>query len=148
MENITRKESGAISRSIKIEITSEGVDIARAVSYAFEIAAEIGFDKNTRFMIATAASELARNILFHATAGLIEIREIVKDSQKGVEIIAGDRGPGIADIAQAMQDHFSSNGGLGLGLPGVKRLMDDFEIESTPGAGTCVAARKWLKSVS
>ena len=95
-------------------------------------------------MIATAVSELVRNILKYAGNGEIWLRRIKEPSRRGIEIEALDRGPGIADCEAAMLDHVSSGGTLGLGLPGVRRMMDEFSLESTPGEGTRVTARKWI----
>ena len=95
-------------------------------------------------MIATTVSELARNILKYAGSGEICLRRVKKIGGRGIEIEATDRGPGIEDCDVAMQDHFSTSGTLGLGLPAVKRMMDEFSLESTPGEGTRVTARKWI----
>ena len=95
-------------------------------------------------MIATAVSELVRNILKYAGSGEIRLRRVKEKAGRGVEIEAVDHGPGISDCEAAMQDHFSSSGTLGLGLPGVKRMMDEFSLESAPGEGTRVTARKWI----
>jgi serine/threonine-protein kinase RsbT len=95
-------------------------------------------------MIATAVSELVRNIIKYAGSGEIRLRRVKKMGARGIEIEALDNGPGIADCEAAMQDHYSSSGTLGLGLPAVKRMMDDFSLESTPGEGTRVTARKWI----
>ena len=95
-------------------------------------------------MIATAVSELVRNILKYAGTGEIRLRHVKRMGQRGIEIEAIDQGPGIANCEAAMCDHYSSGGTLGLGLPGVKRMMDEFSLESTPGEGTRVTARKWI----
>ena len=118
-------------------------DVSRSALEAGRIARAIGFDTNVRQMITTATSELARNILKYAGRGEVQIAEIRRHNRVGIEIIASDRGPGIADVDRALSDHFSSSGTLGLGLPGVKRMMDELEIESEPGRGTRVVARKW-----
>lgn len=94
-------------------------------------------------MIATAVSELARNIVKYAGKGEIIIAPVQKGYRVGIEIIAQDRGPGMLNVEQAMTDHFSSGGTLGLGLPGVKRMMDEFEINSVLEQGTRVAIKKW-----
>ena len=95
--------------------------------------------------VATAVSELANNLFFHSDhGGVIEYYSIQADGRNGIEIIAQDDGPGIACIDSAMTDGFSTNGGLGGGLSGAKRLMDEFEIESTLGSGTRIIVRKWL----
>jgi serine/threonine-protein kinase RsbT len=95
-------------------------------------------------MIGTAVSELARNILKYAHTGEIWLRHVEGPKGRGIEIEALDEGPGIADTEAAMRDHVSTSGTLGLGLPGVARLMDEFSLDSAPGKGTRVKARKWL----
>ena len=96
-------------------------------------------------MIATAISELARNIVLYAGRGEIHL-EIIEDGDKqGVQVIAADSGPGISNVEQAMQDGYSTSGSLGLGLPGVRRLMDEMKIQSEVGKGTTVRARKWKR---
>jgi serine/threonine-protein kinase RsbT len=104
----------------------------------------MGFDETPSRLIATAVSELARNILKYAGTGEIRLRQVEGRSGRGIEIEAVDRGPGIEDLEAAMRDHFSSGGTLGLGLPGVRRMMDEFSLESTPGEGTRVTAVKWM----
>ena len=104
----------------------------------------IGFDELVCQMIATAVSELANNIVKYAGCGEIRIDSINPGSRTGIEVTARDRGPGIEDIQQAMADHYSSGNTLGLGLPGVRRMMDEFEITSEPGKRTMVTIRKWL----
>jgi anti-sigma regulatory factor (Ser/Thr protein kinase) len=117
----------------------------RSVIEASRIAREIGFSATEAQAISTAASELTRNILKYAGSGQLSIKEIgANDGRRGIEVTASDRGPGIADVDAAMSDHFSSSGTLGLGLPGVKRMMDEFEIESEPGRGTRVVIRKFI----
>lgn len=120
-------------------------DVARALLEARRFAKEIEFAEVETQMIATAVSELARNIIKYADKGEIIIDRIEKGYQIGIEIVAQDKGPGIADIKQAVADNYSSSGTLGLGLPGVKRLMDEFEIRSTEGQGTTVQIRKWRR---
>ncbi len=105
---------------------------------------ELGYDENSALMISTAVSELARNILKYAGKGEITIETVDTDSRFGIEVIARDRGPGIPDVEQAITDHYSSGGTLGLGLPGVRRMMDEFEVSSEPDVGTQVVVRKWL----
>lgn len=92
----------------------------------------------------TSASELARNILKYAISGTLSVKEEISGNKRGIEIIAHDRGPGIANIDEAMKDHYSSSGTLGLGLPGVKRLMDEFHIESKLDQGTRVRVIIWI----
>ncbi len=120
------------------------MDVAHAVLQTGTFCAALGFDKSRSQMVVTAVSELARNIVKFASLGELVLRTVTRGVSKGVEAVADDQGPGIEDLEQAMQDHFSSSGTLGLGLPGVKRIMDEFEIESEPGRGTRVTIRKWL----
>ena len=119
-------------------------DASRAALETTQYSLAVGFDDTPSRMIATAVSELARNILKYAGAGEILLREVEGRSGRGIEIEAVDRGPGIDDTEAAMRDHFSSGGTLGLGLPGVRRLMDEFSLESKPGEGTRVTAVKWI----
>jgi anti-sigma regulatory factor (Ser/Thr protein kinase) len=118
--------------------------VARCVVAVSQVAREIGFADAEANKIATAASELARNILKYAGKGELLVEQLHQKRRVGVAVIASDRGPGITNIDEALTDHFSSGGTLGLGLPGVKRMMDEIEIESKPGQGTRVCVRKWL----
>jgi serine/threonine-protein kinase RsbT len=120
------------------------MDVRRAVLESTRYSQQIGFEETSSRMIATAVSELVRNILKYAGSGKFRLCQVEKPSGRGIEIEVSDHGPGIADIDAAMSDHFSSSGTLGLGLPGVKRMMDEFSLESAPGQGTRVTARKWL----
>ena len=128
---------------IRIMVRDE-IGRAWSVMEARKAAKAIGFDENICQMIATAVSELANNIVKYAGRGEILMDRIIAGSRIGMEVIAWDRGPGIEDIQKAMTDHFSSGGTLGLGLPGVKRMMDEFELTSQPGKKTTVTIRKWL----
>lgn len=96
-------------------------------------------------LIATVISELARNILLYAEHGEVVLTLLDKGGKRGILIVAADEGPGIPDVARAMQDGYSTSGGLGLGLPGVKRVMDEFEIVSRVGRGTLVTTKKWKR---
>ncbi len=108
-----------------------------------ETAAQAGFSLTDMALIATAISELARNIVRYAKQGEITISRIEGSRSHGIMVIARDEGPGIRSTEQALQVGFSTSGSLGLGLPGVRRLMDDFEIHSKVGRGTTVTVRKW-----
>jgi len=130
--------SAELHRTIRTEI-----DASRAVLESTLYAREAGMGEAPSCMIATAVSELVRNILKYAGTGEIRLRQVKEVGGRGIEIEAIDRGPGIADCEAAMRDHFSSGNTLGLGLPGVKRMMDEFSLESTPGEGTRVTVRKW-----
>ena len=128
---------------IRIPVRNE-TGIAWSVMEARKAAIAIGFDEVICQMIATAVSELANNIIKYAGRGEILMDRIIAGSRVGMEVIARDRGPGIEDIQKAMADHYSSGNTLGLGLPGVKRMMDEIELTSEPGKGTTVTIKKWL----
>ncbi len=127
----------------RIPIRSD-LDVVAARQTGRALAARLGFSDVEQTMIATAISELARNILLYAQRGEITVDFAQKDRSKGICIVATDAGPGIPDIEKALQEGYSSSYGLGMGLPGTRRLVDDFEIRSEPGKGTTVMARKWL----
>ena len=118
-------------------------DIVLARQKGRALALEFGFTASDATLIATAISELARNIVSYAHRGQINLKIVNATTRKGLSIIASDDGPGIPDLSQAMRDGFSTSGSLGMGLPGVRRLMDEFEITSRPGRGTIVAVKKW-----
>jgi serine/threonine-protein kinase RsbT len=130
----------------RIQIASED-DIVRARQRARERARELGFGLVDQSRIATAVSELARNVVRYATDGRGEaqLRTLRTPDGVGLEITVSDRGPGIADIDAAMQVGFTSGTGLGMGLPGARRLVDDMEIDSALGRGTNVILRKWRR---
>jgi serine/threonine-protein kinase RsbT len=132
-----------MSTQRRLSIQTE-TDASRAALESTLYSRAAGFDDTPSRMIATAVSELARNILKYAGTGEIRLRQIEGRSGRGIEIEAVDRGPGIEDSEAAMRDHFSSGGTLGLGLPGVRRMMDEFSLESAPGEGTRVTAVKWI----
>lgn len=125
-----------------VRITDDS-DIVAARHQGKKLAAACGFSSSNITLIATAISELARNILEYAETGEVILSIVEENGKQGVEVVATDNGPGIADIDLAMQDGYSSGKGLGLGLPGTKRLMDEFSIDSTIGKGTTVVTRKW-----
>ncbi|EKO40522.1 MAG: anti-sigma regulatory factor (Ser/Thr protein kinase) [Solidesulfovibrio magneticus str. Maddingley MBC34] len=120
----------------------ESADNALAISVARHFAREMGFDDSQEFLIATAVSELATNILRYAGKGQMTFRVVEAGGRLGMEVVAIDGGPGIADIEKAMADHYSTGDSLGLGLPSVRRIMDSFQVESRPGLTICVG-RKW-----
>jgi len=131
--------------TIEIPIAEE-IDIIKAVFEAKDISRAAGFSKNSLWMVAIAVSELARNIFKYAGQGVIFIAPLNTPDRQGIEIRAEDNGPGIEDTEKAMQEHFSTGNTLGLGLSGVKRIMDEFTITSSPGNGTKITARKWSKN--
>ncbi|MDL4839057.1 anti-sigma regulatory factor [Aquibacillus rhizosphaerae] len=128
--------------SVKIQ---QEWDIVGARQIGRDRAKALGFGTVDQARIATAISELARNIYLYAKNGKIVFETIDDLQHKGIRILAIDCGPGIDDISQVMEDGYSTSGGLGAGLPGVKRLMDQFEINSEPGKGTEIRTVKWVR---
>jgi serine/threonine-protein kinase RsbT len=128
----------------RVPIDRDG-DIVAARQTGRDLAAQIGFAGSDLTIIATAISEIARNIVVYAKRGEIAFTIEEKDGRRGLLVVARDHGPGIPDIPQAMRDGFSTGNSLGLGLPGAKRLMDEFEVQSTVGEGTTIMMRKWKK---
>ncbi|MBM7554396.1 anti-sigma regulatory factor [Thalassobacillus pellis] len=120
-------------------------DIVGARQLGRDIAKKIGFGTVDQARIATAISELARNIYLYAGDGKVCFEAIEDMNKRGLSIIAIDDGPGIEELSQVMEDGFSTSGGLGAGLPGVKRLMDEFDIVSEQGQGTEIKVVKWLR---
>src|SRR5438552_19000541 len=137
-----RTEPSPATRVIPI---ASDVDIVEARMASRSLAKYIGFDGADQVMIATAVSEVARNIIEYAKSGKVVLSVVKDHSRRGLEVVARDEGPGIADIPQAMTDGFSTFRGLVLGLPGSKRLMDEFMVESRIRQGTTVTMRKWLR---
>jgi len=135
-------EQVAVENNVAIE---RDVDIVTARQLGRELATSVGFSGSDLTLIATAISEVARNIVVYAERGEIRLQLAQKDGRHGIEVVAADQGPGIPDIERAMQDGFSTGRSLGLGLPGARRLMDEFEIVSEPGKGTMVTMRKWRR---
>lgn len=138
-----RKMTTTENNEEQVEISKE-TDIAHASYKALRLAEVAGLNQSKQYMVALATSELARNIFKYANRGEVAIRTIKRGTKKGIEIVAEDDGPGIADIAAAMKDHFSTQLGLGLGLPGTKRLMDEFHIDTERRVGTKITVRKWV----
>jgi serine/threonine-protein kinase RsbT len=119
-------------------------DIVSARTRGRALALQIGFSATQATLLATAISELARNILLYAGRGEIQLAVLENSSRIGIGVVAKDCGPGIADLTKALQDGYSTSGRLGLGLPGVRRLADSFEVRSSASSGTVVAAKMWL----
>lgn len=109
------------------------------------MAEQLGFSASEATLLATAISELARNIVAHAKQGEIHLRPVNGSTRRGITVVARDQGPGIADPKRASQLGLSAAGALGLGLPGVRRIMDAFDISSMPGHGTTIAVTKWTR---
>jgi len=133
-----------LPQDILVSIGSD-VDIVLARQQGRTMAGSIGFGATDATLIATAISELARNIVMYAQKGEVMMRSVETAHSRGILIVARDDGPGIRSIQDVLRDGYSTSGGLGLGLPGVRRLMDEFAIESELKRGTTVTVKKWLK---
>jgi serine/threonine-protein kinase RsbT len=127
---------------VRVSIEADA-DLVTARAEARAIAERLGFPRPDPTLIATAISEVGRNIVVHAGQGEIVLRPLDEPDRYGIVVIATDDGPGIRDLDAALRDDFSGRGGLGLGLPGARRLMDEFEIASDADSGTTVTMRKW-----
>ena len=129
---------------IRVPIRTDA-DIVTARQEGKRLASQLDFTPSDLVVIASAISEIARNIVEYASSGEVAISLVDRNGRRGVSVIAQDIGPGIADTSMAMQDGFSTSGSLGLGLPGARRLMDEFELHSEVGRGTRVTMRKWAR---
>jgi len=118
-------------------------DLVSARAQARALADHLGFSRTDATLIATAISEIARNIVVHVGQGEIVLRSMQDERRRGLVVIAHDAGPGIRDVEEALRDGYAGSTGLGLGLPGARRLMDEFEIVSEPERGTTVTMTKW-----
>jgi serine/threonine-protein kinase RsbT len=127
---------------VRLAIASDA-DLVQARAEARALAGELGFSRTDATLIATAISEIARNMVVHADGGEIVLVPTSDDVRSGVEVIARDSGPGIDDVERALQEGSGTGDGLGLGLPGARRVMDEFEIAANDGRGTVVRMRKW-----
>jgi serine/threonine-protein kinase RsbT len=136
-------EAAAVPET-RVPIDEEG-DIVTARQKGRELASSGGFSRTEQTLIATAISELARNIVEYAQRGEIVLSAIVRDGRPGIMVVARDSGPGIPDLELAMRDGYSTGKSLGMGLPGAKRLMDEFVLLSVPGKGTTVTMKKWAR---
>lgn len=139
---MVRLEKTMMRNAVKLQI-SEASDVAYAALDAKCFARDLGFSIADQYTIATTVSELAQNIVKYADFGHLSFKTIQQGSDVGIEVLAKDSGPGIENINRAMTDNFSTGGTMGVGLPGAKRLMDDFHINSAPGQGTEVVVKKW-----
>jgi serine/threonine-protein kinase RsbT len=131
----------------RIAIESDA-DVVTARQRARELAADLDLSSTDQTLLATAISEVARNITHYATGrrGEVIVSLVSEDNgRRGIRVVARDDGPGIADVERALQDGYTTGGGLGLGLPGARRLVDDFTIDSAPGRGTTVTLVKWSR---
>ncbi len=127
---------------VRVPITTDA-DLVTARAEGRAMAERLGFPRPDPTLIATAISEVARNIVVHAGRGEIVLRPFDDADRFGVVVVARDEGAGIRDVAAAVRDDYSGRGGLGLGLPGARRLMDDFDLESDADTGTTVTMTKW-----
>ena len=127
---------------IRVPIASDS-DMVPARAQGRALATQLGFSRTDATLIATAISEIARNIVLYAREGEMVFRLVDEGDRQGIVVIGRDAGPGIEDVTLAMRDDYSTGQGLGLGLPGARRLMDEFEIASEPGKGTTVTMKKW-----
>lgn len=128
----------------KVVIATDG-DIVSARESGRTLVSQLGFSATEVMLVATAVSELARNIVLYATPGEIVFRPLDDGSRKGILVIARDRGPGIPDMQRALGGGYSTRGGMGLGLSGTRRLMDEFDIVSASGSGTTVTVTMWSR---
>jgi len=129
---------------VRVPIASD-LDIVVARAEGRKMALQTGFSHTDATLVATAISEVARNILTHAREGLVSITASIGDDFAEIQVVATDEGPGIRDLDLAMRDGYSTSGGLGLGLPGIRRLMDEFQVSSEEGKGTEVSMTKWRR---
>ena len=127
---------------VRVPIAADA-DIVVARGEGRALAGRLGFSRTDATLIATAISEVGRNILVHAGSGEVAIAEAGDDRRVAIVVVARDDGPGIADVDRALSEGFATGNGLGLGLPGSRRLMDEFVIETKVGKGTTVTMRKW-----
>jgi serine/threonine-protein kinase RsbT len=130
---------------VRVAIRTDA-DVVTARQEARAMGAELGFSSTDLTLLATAISEIARNITTYAGEGEVALRALNTGGRNGIEVIATDNGPGIADVELAMQDGYTTGTGLGLGLPGTRRLVDEFDIETEPGVGTKVRLVKWTRA--
>jgi serine/threonine-protein kinase RsbT len=134
-----------VADEIRVAIRTDA-DVVTARQEARTMGADLGFSSTDLTLLATAISEVARNITTYAGEGEVTLRVVDQDGRRGIEVLASDEGPGISDVELAMQDGYTTGNGLGLGLPGTRRLVDDFDLRTTPGAGTTVRLVKWIRA--
>src|SRR5437879_1298419 len=141
---VDARGQASVKDETRVPIDSDH-DIVTARQRGRALAQQIGFSNSNLTLVATAISELARNILLYAKKGELTLGIVEDNGRQGLTVVASDQGPGIRDVERAMEVGYSTSGSLGLGLPGVRRLMDEFEIVSRMGKGTTVTARKWKR---
>lgn len=133
-----------MAHDARVRINSDA-DVVTARHEGRNLAQGLGFSAVELTLISTAISEIARNIAVYAGKGEMVLDTVNDGGKSGIRIVAGDQGPGIPDVEQAMQDGYSTGKSLGLGLPGAKRIMDDFEVDSRVGEGTTITMTKWKR---
>jgi RNA polymerase sigma factor (sigma-70 family) len=141
---LDRRRTASVAGEVRIPIQADA-DVVTARKQGRELAAQAGFSATELTIIATAISEIARNIVMFANRGEIVVSLVGENGRQGVTVVARDAGPGIPDLEQALRDGYSGYGGMGLGLPGSRRLMDEFEITSEVDKGTTVTMTKWRR---
>ena len=124
-------------------VVRQDTDIVLACQKGRALAERAGIKGDNQVVVVIAISEVARNIINYAGCGEIILDAIGQDGRRGISIVAHDEGPGISDVEKALEDGYSTGGGLGLGLAGARRLMDEFEVKSQPGKGTTITMAKW-----
>lgn len=137
--NPKKKQSRVSGKTLSL---NKDEDLVKIREYGRFLATKIGFDENERTLIATAISEVCRNVIEHADCGKVRI----EPDQNGIMIIVKDEGPGIENVDKALQEGYSTGKGLGIGLPGAKRIMDTFKIKTRLGEGTTLIMSKSLKN--
>jgi serine/threonine-protein kinase RsbT len=130
------------TEEVRVRIATDD-DIVTARQAGRRLSSTLGFSSTDLTLIATAISEVARNIRLYADQGDVQLKLVRDGDREGIVVVARDKGPGIQDVELAMQDGYSSRGSSGLGLPGARRLMDEFDIRSRPGKGVTVTMKKW-----
>ena len=147
MAGATREaDGGGATRSVTVNVAAfDEESIIAARGAAREMARELGFGVVDQVRIATAVSEIARNILLYAGTGTIHIRECRSGARVGLEVVAEDHGPGIPDVERVLRGGYSTSGGFGRGIAGARALMSEFYLQSRPGEGTRVVMRRWLE---
>jgi serine/threonine-protein kinase RsbT len=134
-----------VADDVRVAIRTDA-DVVTARQEARAMGAELGFSSTDLTLLATAISEIARNITTYAGEGEVALRVLNSGSRQGIEVVASDDGPGIADVELAMQDGYTTGKGLGLGLPGTRRLVDEFDLRTEPGTGTSIRLVKWARA--
>ena len=143
MSSACKSDSESALEEVTLPIRSSA-DVVTARQAGRELAMHIGFNGSEVTVVAAAISEIARNIVDYAGHGEMTLQRMQKNGRCGMEVVARDEGPGIPNVAEALRYGCSTRRGIGVGLPGAKWLMDEFEIVSKPGKGTKVTMRKWL----